>query len=378
MIGPLASDAAQQGPPPASAPQQAAARLLGRLQSSPRDRSFLTRLAVVWLVLSALAASAVVLLDPTGDLGTGLAPLVAPRDRDEKAAAFLRYHPGPEVLVLGSSHVMKLRPGCITELTGMRAFNFAVSGARAEDHLAILRFVLDHGAPALKRLIVGVDPEAFQPHELERVLKSHALWRYAGRGASARWSALGLELLDRKVLIAGLHSIHLFGMPPPRPYSLEPDGFLRYTLLEEQTRSGTLPFGGYLRSTISGYRGMFRTFTALDPGRVAAFRELLAAARQRGIVVDAFIPPLHPELLRGLAGTPTFAARMGETEALLQSLEREGLLHRFDFGTLESFGADPREFFDGQHMMETNASRLLLKMHGKDAGCAASARLGAS
>ena len=41
-----------------------------------------------------------------------------------------------------------------------------------------------------------------------------------------------------------------------------------------------------------------------------------------------------------------------------------GLLHLTDLESLDDFGGDPRLFFDGVHMMEGNATRLLRRIYG--------------
>src|SRR5271166_4412422 len=87
------------------------------------DHAFLRACVGSWLTLCVLTAAAVLLLDPLGTLGTGLFPSVIWRDRDEKAAAYVRSDPKPAVVLVGSSHVMSLPPGCASELLGARAFN---------------------------------------------------------------------------------------------------------------------------------------------------------------------------------------------------------------------------------------------------------------
>ena len=357
-----------------SAPQQAAGHLLRELHAAPGDRAFVRTVLLAWLGLSAAAAVVALLLDPLGTFGTGLAPPLLWRDRDEKAEAFLKYEPKPETVVVGSSHVMKLRPACLTELTGMRAFNFGVSAARAEDYLAVLRFVEANGRGTLKRLLIGVDPDAFNGSEdMGRLLlASRHLRQYAPLEAPSRAAALGPDLLGAQVALASWRSARglLEGASISRLKAFDPDGFIRYLRWESEARAGTLPLDDNIRASADEFRSRYRSFSILDPVRVALFRELLGEAHTTGVEVDAYIPPVHPKVLRLLIPTPSFSFRWNDTEALLGQLAEQGLLRYHDLKFLRRFGGDPREFFDGEHMTEVNTRRLLLAMHGRDEGCA--------
>lgn len=62
----------------------------------------------------------------------------------------------PEVLILGSSRSMRIRPATVRALTGRSAFNAAVDSALVEDFVA-----LAERAPGKKEILLGVDLEAF-------------------------------------------------------------------------------------------------------------------------------------------------------------------------------------------------------------------------
>ena len=95
---------------------------------------------------------------------------------------------------------------------------------------------------------------------------------------------------------------------------------------------------------------------------------MLVTARERAIVVDAFTPFLQPEI-QHVGASLQIAARSVELDQLLQQFDREGLLHYHRFTRVEDFGGDPHAYFDGLHMMESNTSRLLLKIFGRENGC---------
>src|SRR5690349_19786525 len=85
-------------------------------------------------------------------------------------------------LILGSSRSMKLRPELLREKTGLEFFNFAVENARAEDYLAIERWVRQQTAPP-NLLVVGLDIEALHDDDVpEEQLQANAELQFALAG----------------------------------------------------------------------------------------------------------------------------------------------------------------------------------------------------
>jgi hypothetical protein len=129
-----------------------------------------------------------------------------------------------------------------------------------------------------------------------------------------------------------------------------------------------------MAAKLSARRGT-RDFTELSERRVARFRELMAAAHADGVTVDVFIPPLSAAMERILDAGATgaahgrLAARRRELDAVLAELDRAGQIHYLRVARVEDFGGDPAGYFDGVHMTEANASRLLLAMFHRSHGC---------
>src|SRR4051794_40812761 len=82
-------------------------------------------------------------IDPRGSFGTGIAPTLIFDARKEKLVLYPRYNQSTPVngLILGSSRSMTFRPDELASAPDESLFNFAVENARAEDHLAIYRWV---------------------------------------------------------------------------------------------------------------------------------------------------------------------------------------------------------------------------------------------
>ena len=351
---------------PLSAPQQAAEPLLRQLVPEAHDRRFLRVLLAVWLGLVAASVAAALLLDPIGAFGTGLVEPLVWHDADQKAALFLARQPRPQLLVLGSSHMMKVSPSALTRLTGRPAFNFSVSAARPEDMRAILRFAFANGA-ALDRVLIGVDAEMLRNDgPMGRGLAaSHHLRRYAATGAPSRLASLGYDLLSGDTVLLALRSLRvnlLEGGRPPRQFAIQPDGFVEFLRWEAEAARAHAPPEERLRASIRDFRGWYASFDRLDPDRVQELRGLLAEARERGVQVDACLPPLHPRVLRALGRTTRFPQRRRDTLLLLRELEEQGLLR---LHALDGVG-DADGFYDGEHLDEASSTRLLERVYGPD------------
>ncbi len=347
------------------ADQQDVPRVQARID--PRDRRFAQAFFGIFLGSCFLVAAASVVLDPLATFGTGAVTPVVWLDRDQKAQAYARLWPKPELLILGSSRVMKARPARVAQIAGVgSAFNFAVNSARAEDHAAILRMVADIGGGRVTHLLIGVDPECFHDNSPPdpRLEKSRHFRPYVDGLLPATKLNLGEQLLSLQALESVEKSLRhvVFGQGAPRSGVFDDLGFLSYPEWEEQQRRGVFVLAPNVQKSLHEYRIRYANFRSLDPKRLAAFREMLERARVLGAVVSAFIPPLHPDMVAAMQDT-TLAVRTAETRALLASLERERLLEFHDFESIAAFGGRPDEFFDGAHLTEASTTKLVTKIY---------------
>jgi hypothetical protein len=320
------------------------------------ERSLALWTVGVFLAVILSVAGVNLLVDPYGAFGTGLLPPITWQDREEKARLFEK-EPSRELLILGSSRVMKLDPLEARGLTGLTAFNFGVMAARPEDYLAVMRFAVANGGSP-RRIILGVDPEALAPNAPfdPRSQASRALAPHSPRGQ--RLQVLTGSLIGWESLRASLHSLRTPPSRRKRTSSYRGDGLLRYvvwdSLLKRNAFDGTEP----RRNAIAVYRSRYAGFDSLSTRRIGYLTELLEEARSRGIRVDAFVPPLAPSFMDSLSSS-TLRERVDDTRRLLSDLDRKGLLHAHDLFDVSQFGGDTAGFYDGTHVTPANASLLL-------------------
>ena len=344
------------------------------VSATPGDRRFVLCFVAALFSCFAVVLLLALLIDPLGSYGTGLTPPLVPNDRDAKAIAYARLSPRPTAVILGSSRVMKIPPACLQTIVGMRVFNFGLNSARAEDDLAVWRFVQSQGP--VHQVLIGLDPEALHNSvgPDDRLLRSRRLAPFVDPTLRphplARLYRGGVEALRGETFTASLRSIWfvLTGRRPEAAYVFDSTGFL-HMAWERQVGDTHYEPAPHVEASVIPYRQRYEGFSALSARRIAALLELLDRARAAGARVDAFIPPLHPALVSAMART-TLAERTRETEDLLSELDKRGLLHFTRLPTLASFGGDPALYFDGAHMMEANAVRLLRAVYGDSTACA--------
>ncbi len=343
-------------------------------EATPHDGRFLRVFLCSVPVLLAGVVALVLLADPLGQFGTGLLPPVVSADRDQKAALYRSRRPLPELVVLGSSRSKTIAPGCLEELTGQPAFNFAVNGAGSEDLLAILRFLRAQRGSRIRTLLVGMDPEMLQgAGEVHRALESsRALARFApGGSAPPAGVTLGADLLGWQTVSAAARAIVSRLAPGDSlpETALERDGAQRYPRAELALRNGSLPEEERVLASISGILGRYESFTALDSQRVSYLRRFVGEAHNAGIEVLAFIPPVHPAFARAAAAT-AWKPRTDETVSLLRALERDGELRYVEVGGLFDGTPDTTQFVDAIHFLAPAAATLARTLTGRPGRCA--------
>ena len=309
-----------------------------------------------------------VLVDPLGAFGTGLFPPVVGADRDYKTTLYRQLSEPPHTVVIGSSRSKTLRPACITAITGEPAFNFGVNGAVAEDYLAIFRWLRRDTHSALRTVLLGVDPEAFQESEApHRPLEDSRMLRglVPSSVRQNRWTAVAQDLWSTQAFVAAFRSLRyaILGSPDLPSTRLGADGVQQYPRFEADAKTGRFPQAENVEQSIPGILPRYANFSRLSSRRLAILVTLAQEARAAEVELVGFIPPVHPELERAAAGGD-LPARTRETADTLQGLERAGLLRYVETRELAAFGGDSTLFYDALHFMPGNADRLISAVLG--------------
>lgn len=341
------------------------------LAGADRSSARFTRIFLA-IVLGGLAMTVAVALlaDPFRVFGTARIPTEVVNERVIKPELFLAAKPAPQAIILGSSRVYKVDPACVTELTGLPAFNFGVGNGNVLDWYAILGFVHDRGRAPVRRLLIGVDVDAFDTHTDHRLEIAPELGRYVGHPGLS-WGEATRVLFGQDAFQYGLRSIWFTLRPQDRghPNYFGPDGLEFEPGRDEAIRRGTYSFAGETENQARRIKRLASDrFDQLSPARVALFRAIIRDAHASGAAIDAFITPLSPVLAKARSFSQ-IPERDAELDALLAELERDGMLRYHRLAEVLDLGGDPTGFYDGAHMTASTATRVVLRLFHRPHGC---------
>lgn len=327
-------------------------------------------MTVVTMCALALAAVGALnfIVNPLGDYPLHVFTRVSTDARDTKLELLDRAAPRTRVLILGSSRAMKISPALIERITGMKAFNACVETAMMEDVYAMLRYTIEQEHAPIRLVILGIDVEAFHNHRAvsDRLMASPALRGYVSQWNTEPWIAF-TRLFTASQTYYSLLSIddRLRHRSRFLNYVYDANGYLHYPYWERKTAQGewvrapeTFDLNSTIASSVAEYHGRFLNYTAPSEERVALLRRTIAYCRAHGIRLKMFITPVHPTLVRALA-PQGFNERRGDVIAVLRALTGDAVA---DFTDPSSYGGDLRHFYDGAHVDEENADRIVRRL----------------
>ena len=100
------------------------------------------------------------------------------------------------------------------------------------------------------------------------------------------------------------------------------------------------------------------TTAALFPRSERYFQKTIGLLNEMGSTPAVVFMPLHPRLLAAVRPVG-WDERHGEVLAYLDGLQKRYRFSLLDLSELASFGGDPAEFYDGYHVKQANARKLL-------------------
>jgi hypothetical protein len=267
----------------------------------------------------------------------------------------------PQVLVLGSSRVMKIRSTEIEQVSGKRAYNAGVDSGRVEDAYALFAYARVLGAP-LSDLVIGIDLDAFHdavPTDA-RLLATAQLRRFVPLDVRLDWyPRVAAGLVSYSQARDSLRSLSMAVRGyPPEVYRFDEDGFIHYLEWEPKIAAGT--FRPDFEHSKEEYDSRFAQWGQVSPMRVELLKKLVSEAATQGIAVRAFLTPFHRSLIEHLRVTREFDRHRSEVTNVMVDLMNEHSNFSFmDFTEATSFGGETERFLDGSHPDEENSARIV-------------------
>jgi hypothetical protein len=338
------------------------------LKDGPRK---FVKWSVVWFVI--LCATVLALnmtVNPYGIYPFKCINPVVWMDRREKLELLRECPEKPELIVLGSSRMMRVDPRVLQPEVGLRGFNLAVNHARTEDFLALLRYCVLKLEINPKIVIVGLDIHAFRGfYQSDNLLEYYPELSYyiENERRDPLWFSLNVNWIK---FTKGLsfHQTEMSARAVQRYFSRGPwkssvifdnQGTLIFNASEEGTADSldSNRLTKALAKATTSYNLDFSGFGGISESRTEYFRMMAAFCRSRNTHLIAVLLPYHPNLIKNLKDTE-FERLNAEWNSQMRKLATEEGVTLVDAQDIESFGGDPGMFFDEIHMFSENSNRM--------------------
>ena len=304
-------------------------------------------------------------VDPYGQYGTGIVPVIVQASRTQKLDLMEKLDEVPLGLILGSSRVQKIEPRYLEEKTGLSFFNAGVNHGRPTDYLAIVRWYQKRWKSFPEIVVIGVDAEALNAVvpldgriSTEQRLAANVPEAITWKDGFSRYTELvGFKQLRSS--ISGMQNALRPRVDDDPVETIQPDGLLVYRHRESELRNGTYDFKSALRYNELEYTQLYRTYHEISGTEAMRLVETVRLLQKHGTRVYLFVTPFHPELIESLSHDRNFDKRENETRQLLSLLARHDGAIVADLGDLSKFDGDPTQFVDGIHPLEPN-TRLMM------------------
>ncbi len=306
---------------------------------------FFVTLIASFFIFASLLLTAILLVDPHEDFGTGIIAPIVLTNRTEKLELLDALPEKPEILVMGSSRVFTMDPEQITTLTDKSAFNASVSYGRPEDHLAILKFLIEERQVIPERLVIGFNAGAFNNDPIDpQLLNNKHLKKYLADPAPPLIQRLPRTLKD-KVNASYIRDIgrSIFfsatSMPTDR-VSFFANG-MQDTLFVPYDEAKILD--NYYRAL-----ALFEGLNEPNWDRLEAFRALVRYSMDHSIEIDVVLMPM-PHITRSQLEVDTNITAIEDAlrEFFTDQMPSSVTFH--DFATTDAFGGDEQNFRDPTH-----------------------------
>jgi hypothetical protein len=341
-------------------PRKLGRPMLEQAAGDPRRFVFGALVASATLLLAVLAFDVVV--DPWGQLGTGVFPSLIPTDRPVKAALVDRLAQAPQLIVFGSSRALKINPAYLQARLGQSGFNAGVADGEPEDAWAFLNLIHSRFPTARPHFLYMLDVEAFRGTPDPGVLDTPQLAPFIP--ISQRWLARVhgiLHLLSWKGVRASIRVVvkTAFGNGIPlRNTVFDTNGF-RAVDAHDIARANGSTLADQLRASEALYSWVYRTlYHGLSATQQSYFERTLAKMNAWGEPPVIVLTPIHPAM-RAVLGPLGWNVRHRQVLAYLDALSQRYRFTVIDMTSLSSFGGSPRLFYDGFHLTIPNMHRLL-------------------
>jgi hypothetical protein len=322
----------------------------------PRRRWWRVALGVALLattaVLIALTVALIASRAAVDTTGAGDPPYVL-TDRTVKMRLLKQLQRPPQLLILGGSRATRFEPAYFEQLTGLRGFNLAFQNGRPEDAWAFVNFIHRRFPDTKLRVVWFIHVEAFRQQGLSLgLLQDKDL---------SRWFPASLIASERKKLPTAPAQLPTRRARDLALTEVGPDGAVlrnRYDLAEERGKPLSRAVDSSIKAALERYA---TTEAALYPRSQLYFERTLRLLSTMGTTQAVVLMPLHPRLLAAVRPAG-WEERHHEVMTYLKEVQGRYGFGLLDCSDLATFKGDPGQFYDGFHVKQANARKLIRRV----------------
>lgn len=296
-------------------------------------------------------------------------PFKLVRDRLTKSNYVLDGPRDFDALILGSSRTYALRAKRVADF-GLRAFHFAVTCAKAEEHYCTARFMTDTSRASLKHVIVGIDPQDFVPHSpLDiRFVGARQLTKYMEPGEIEGKGGFDIPRPDGPELAAKRIEMRYRTLDFDAVFDRQTGDLLKIWQREIATLPSNLDYV-FDKSRLVNHFVLAHKCDELHPRRMYYFEKFVRFVVDSGCKLSIYTNPLHSKLFDALSEETPYGHQQQRLVDWCHEITK-GKASVFSFSSPRDFGGNDEDFFDGTHMGRTNGDLLAeyILRDGSDSG----------
>jgi hypothetical protein len=334
------------------------------------ERRFVGGFVGSFVALLAAVFALNVVVDPFALAGTRIVPTAVEPDRSIKLDLLENLRRSPQILILGDSRGRQAEPSYVHRLTGLTAFNAAVTGGSAPDAYVFVRLAADRFPHRRRRYIWFADiglassvvlPQLAQDPRARRYLSDPPRFglgdvkTYLSTDATkASW-----RVVEKCVLGSCRSHIHY------RSDGSLTNQSLHY--LPEHAKSLRAAVAREIAAVRTGHETLAQARRDLaQPGRFVYFERTLRFMNSRGEVPVIVLNPIYPTVLAALERYG-FAGRRATFEKIAQ-LHRRFRFVVVDCEDIRKWGGTSTDWANATHVNRANMRRELRYIVAHSAG----------
>ncbi len=306
------------------------------------------------------------IINPKSEFKTTFFQPLVRSARTQKVELLRDLNYSPQIVILGSSHVLNLDPELIQNLTNKRAFNAAVYFANTEELLAFVLYMKEDLGFLPEEIWVGLDIDSFHDNRKldSRLLAEKRLYSKIKHTVLPPTFISLVSSLSPSYIFDDLRVVYYtFNGYPEQKINITKKGVLVRYDMDALKASGEFNIDKRINETMmDSFKNRFSGMGKLDEKRKEYFEKFLSVCKENDIELKIFITPLHKTLEEYFTENSKYQELLEDTRVYLSKLQKKYPFYWVDYSEVSSFFGAEDGFIDGDHVDEHNADLIVREL----------------